>query len=308
LPLAGAEFLRARRMRRPDWGVWIALALGGSPLIWRAATIAGVVNGFSHTWAEAYLRQGLEFWETGLAPGAAFAALLLGILAISARNSSDDADLEVTKTPEHEWAAAILLLAIPLVGVIGGLMVTHMFNERYALPGLIGVCLLTPMLVAELPGRRAAAGVALFGVLTWGTIVRSLDHPSDGNPFERETILRDALNRGPVVIPDGQLYLQMWYYAPAQYRSRLIFLADSAAAVKYMGYDTIDGGLLALRGWADVKVVEYAEFARGTREFTLYQTSLRPGWVLARVVADGARAEVKKTALFRELVEVRLRD
>src|SRR6185369_17828917 len=85
LPLAGGELLRVRRQRRPDWPMWLALAAGGAPLVWRVATIIGVVKGFSHTWAPAYLRQGVEFWETGLAPGAAFLALFAGVLAILLR-------------------------------------------------------------------------------------------------------------------------------------------------------------------------------------------------------------------------------
>ena len=90
LPLAGAEAVRTRRERRLDWGVWLALALGGMPLVWRAVTILGVVRGFSsHTWAPAYLRQGLEFWESGLAPGAAFAALFIGLLALVGRGAPE---------------------------------------------------------------------------------------------------------------------------------------------------------------------------------------------------------------------------
>jgi hypothetical protein len=81
---------------------------------------------------------------------------------------------------------------------------------------------------------------------------------------------------------------------------------DNAAAVKYMGYDTIDGGVRTLRPWTSMNLVEWSDFVRETRQFTAYQTSLRPGWVLSRVVAEGAAVEVKKTALFRELVDVRL--
>jgi Dolichyl-phosphate-mannose-protein mannosyltransferase len=304
LPLAGAEAIRARRMRRLDWGVCLALALGSAPLIWRASQIAGVMNVNTHTWAQAYLRQGLEFWETGLAPGAAFAVLLAGLLALLARRAQEDP--QDHPIPAHEWAAAVLLAAIPLVGVIGALLVTHIFNERYVLIGLAGFCLLVPMLAAEFIGSRSAGALVMLGVLAWGMGIRSLDHPYDGNPFDGEPVLREALERGPVVIPDGQLFLQMWYYAPERYKSSLIFPVDNAAAVKYMGYDTIDGGVRLLRPWAAVNVVEWADFVRDTREFMAYQTSLRPGWVLARVVAEGATVEVRKTALLRELVNVRL--
>jgi hypothetical protein len=310
LPLAGAEAIRTRNRGRLDWGVWLALAAGSGPVLWRAATIVSVVNSTSHSWTEAYLRQGLEFWETGLAPAAPFAVLLLIVIAVVVRRTPEDTEYatgaKASRIPEHEWAVAVLLALVPLVGVIGALMVTHMFNERYALIGIAGFCLLAPMLAAEFTVRRSAAAVAMLCVLAWGMAVRSLDHPYEGNPFDGEPVLREALEQGPVVIPDGQLYLQMWHYAPERYKSRMIFLLDEAAAVKYLGYDSIDVGVRVVRRRAAVNVMDWADFARGTREFTAYQSSLRPGWVLPRVVAEGASVEVKKTALFRELVHVRM--
>lgn len=307
LPLAGGEAMRVRRARRLDWGVWIALAVGGLPLVWRVAAILGVVKGFSHTWAPAYLRQGLEFWETELAPGAAFAALFVGLLALVGRRAPVVAEDE-DAVPEHEWVAGALLVATPLAAVIGGLLVTHMFTERYALMGLVGFCLLTPMVAAEFFGRRGAAGVVLLGVLVWGVTIRLIDYPVKGNPFESEPVLKKALEQGPVVIPDGQLFLQMWQYAPERLKPRLLYLADDAAALKYMGFETIDGGIRVLRQWAPVQVTEYSEFAKPGREFLVYQSSLRPGWVLSRVMADGANAGIRTVAPYRELVSVRLRD
>jgi hypothetical protein len=278
------------------------------PLVWRAVTILGVVRGFSsHTWAPAYLRQGLEFWESGLAPGAAFAALFIGLLALVGRGAPESTKGE-DAVPEHEWVAGALFVAIPLAAVIGALLVTHMFTERYALIGLAGFCLLTPMVAAEVFGRRGAAGIVLLGVLAWGAAIRLVDYQAKGNPFAGEPLLLEALEQGPVVIADGQLYMQMWQYAPERLKARMLFLADDASAVKYMGFETIDGGIRALIPWAPVQVREYAEFATPGREFLVYQNSLRPGWVLSRVVADGASVAIRKVATFRELVSVRLRN
>jgi hypothetical protein len=309
LPLAGGEWIRARRLRRPDWGMWIALAAGVVPLVWRATTIVGVVKGFSHTWSPAYLRQGLEYWAAGLAPGAAFAALLLVALALVARRRLEPPDhSEQEKVPEHEWMAAVLLMAVPLAGVIGGLLVTHIFNDRYALIGLAGFCLLAPMVAAELLGTRGIAGGVMLAVLAWGMAIRSMDHPSEGNPFAGEPVLREALEQGPVVIPDGLLFMQMWHYAPERLKSRLIYVADDQAALKYMGFEAFETGIRVLRAWAPVNVMEWGDFTHNTREFVAYQTLLRPGWVLERVVEEGATVEVRKTTRYRELVKVRLRD
>jgi 4-amino-4-deoxy-L-arabinose transferase-like glycosyltransferase len=307
LPLAGAELWRARRARRVDWGVWVALAVGCAPLVLRLETIRSTVGGFTHTWAPAYLRQGLEFWEGGLAPGAAFAALFVGVLALARRRSGVIAEDEDV-VPGHEWVAGVLLLAIPLAAVIGGLLVTHTFTERYALMGLAGFCLLAPLVAAEFFGRRGAAGIMLLSVMVWGAAIRLMDHTSKGNPYKNEPVLAEALEQGPVVIADGQLYMQMWFYAPERLRPRLVYLTDDAAALKYLGFDSIETSLRALAPWAAVRVMEYSEFAKPGKEFLVYQNSLRPGWILARVVGDGASASIRKVAILRQLVSVRLRD
>ena len=106
---------------------------------------------------------------------------------------------------------------------------------------------------------------------------------------------------------DGQLFLQMWHYAPEPLKSRLLFLADNQAALQYMGFDTIDGGIRVLRDWSSVGVVEYQSFASPGREFLVYQNTLRPGWLISKVVDDGAAVEVRKYAGFRALIRVRLK-
>jgi Dolichyl-phosphate-mannose-protein mannosyltransferase len=305
LPLAGGDAMRLRRTRRPDWGVWIALAVGGLPLAWRLATIVDVVKGSSHTWSPAYLRQGLEFWESGLAPGAAYAALFVGLVALVGRRPPVAANVD-DSVPAHEWVAGALLMATPLVAVIGGLLVTHTFTGRYALSGLVGFCLLTPLVAAEFFGRRGAAGVVLLGVLVWGTTIRLMDYQVKGNPLESEPVLKEALEKGPVVISDGLVFLQMWYYAPERLKPRLVFLTNEAAAVKYMGYDTIDSGIRAMRQWVPIQVTDYSEFAKPGKEFLVYQGAVIPGWVLPQVMADGASAGIRQVALFQELVSVRM--
>jgi hypothetical protein len=148
----------------------------------------------------------------------------------------------------------------------------------------------------------------MFAALAWGMGIRSLDHPSNGNPFYGETVLHEALEQGPVVVPDGLLFLQMWHYAPERLKSRLIFVPDNAAAVQYMNYDTVDQGVRDLRRFAAINVREWADFAHDTREFMAYQSSLRPAWMLQRVLAEVATVEVKKATTYRTLLKVRLHD
>jgi hypothetical protein len=56
-----------------------------------------------------------------------------------------------------------------------------------------------------------------------------------------------------------------------------------------------------------VRVVDYQNFASPGREFFVYQNTLRPGWLISKVVDDGATVEIRKYAGSRSLIRVRLK-
>jgi hypothetical protein len=311
IPLAGAELFRSLRARRIDWPIWLAFALGGVPLVWRFSTIGTVVQGFSHgTWSPAYPEQVVEFWETGLQHSLSFVVLGLAFMAVwmvRRRAAPDTPAAPPAVLEPHELVAALLFLAVPIAAVGAGLVVTHMFTARYALFAITGAVLLATAMAARLSGGRAMPGFLLLCLAVLPLAFVTVEVPPRLNPFTEERLLAEALRQGPVVIPDGQTFLQMWQYAPVPLRANLLYLADNAAATKYMGFDAMEGGLRVLRPWASVQVLEYRDFATPGRQFLVYQNSLKPGWLLARVMADGGAAHVEAYTNFRQLFRVTLK-
>ncbi|HJT87175.1 MAG TPA: glycosyltransferase family 39 protein [Bryobacteraceae bacterium] len=309
VPLGGAELYRWCRRREPDWFMGLAMATGALPLAWRLSRIVQVVHGFTHTWARPYPEQIPEFWETGLQHSASFAVLLAGLLALTiiAGKRQYTGEWNPPEIPDHELLAGVLFLVIPAIGVAGALFVTHSLALRYLLPALAGSVLLTPLIAACVTGGRALPAFLLLVAATLCLGYVTLEAAPRQDPFAAEPVLENALRREPVVIPDGQLFLQMWYYAPAPLKSRLLFLADDEAAHRYMGFDTIDGGLRTLRPWAPVRVVEYRDFAAPGRQFLIYQNELRPGWLLSKVIDEGGTAEIRSYSTFRALLQVHLK-
>jgi hypothetical protein len=308
IPLAGGEAFRWYRTRRFDWGIWAAFVAGGAALVWRVRTIAGVGKWTTHTWSPATPGQVLEFWEAGLQYSLPYVALLLALLALSiviTRREKVTAPETTAAIEDHELIAGALFLALPVVAVGGGLFVTHIFTMRYAVFALTGFALLVPMVAAQLVRGRDLFGFLLVFVLLAALVIVTFQNPAPHNPFNDEPILQKALETDTVVISDGQLFLQMWQYAPEALKSRLLFVADTELAVQYMGFDTIDGGLLLLRPWSPAKVVEYKSFYAPGREFLVYQQLFRPGWLLTKVVKDGAVAKIEGAQGFRQLVRVR---
>jgi hypothetical protein len=215
--------------------------------------------------------------------------------------------LETASLPAHEWLAGMLFLAIPMAAVAGAMLVTHMFTPRYALIALAGIGLLVPMLGARLAAGREMFGSLMLVSLVVGLGVMTIAAPDVRDPYRQEAVLAKALAEGPVVIPDGQLFLSMWQYAPRELRPRVEFVADNESAIRYMGFDTIDDGLRVLRPYAPVEVLEGREFLTPGREFLLYQNTLRPGWLLSKIVDGGGSAELLANSGFRQLFRVRVK-
>jgi hypothetical protein len=310
VPLAGGEAFRWYRARKIDWGIGTAFAAGLAALVWRAARIAGLGKGTAHTWALPYPGQVLEFWETGLPHALPVAVLLLAFVALSivaTRKDPGAAPPPAAPLQDHELVAGALFLAIPLMAVAGAMLVTHMFSLRYVVFAVAGIAFLVPMLAAcLLPGRALLAFLLAAVLLAYLGFV-TIDIPAPRHPFLEEPILAQALATEPVVVSDGQLFLEMWQYAPIPLKSRLLFLADSEAAIEYMGFNTIDTGILDLRPWAPVNVLAYHDFFAPGREFLLYRNLMRPEWLLAKVLKDGGSAHIQEFNRRRELLRVRFK-
>lgn len=314
VPLAGAEAYRSWKARRIDWGIWLAMALGSAPLIWRFATIRTVVSGFvrtSSTWSDLYPFQVLNFWNDGLQASLCVLVLALAVMALRTRKSPDPLEQSADRPaafPAHELLAALLFLTLPVIALGGGLLVTGVYSARYALAAFAGVVVLLPAVTAHVSGGRSLPAFLLAALAILPAVLVTGTAAGPRNVLSEERLLMDALNQGPVVIPDGQFFLQMWFYLPEPMKSRVVFLVDGEAAVKYQVYNTasIDGALSFARQYYPIPVVDYRSFAVPGKSFRLLQTPFMPGWVLAKVVADGGQAVIDRYTPLRQLYQVKL--
>jgi hypothetical protein len=312
LPLAGGEAYRWWKTRRIDWGIWIAMAFGALPLVWQLATIRAAVHGFSRiSWSEVHPFDVLDFWNDGLQSGLSILVVALVAMALWAWKAppQSQAPEEPATLPPWEILAAILFLAIPLLAVVFGLLVTHLYSSRYALVGLTGIALLVPLVVARMARGRelvaflfvALAGLRLIVVTTTFSPPRDLQ----GEEF----VLVDALQQGPVVVADGQLYMQMWLYLPDPLKSNMIFLVDREASVKYQTFNTaaIDAALSSVRQSFPIRALDYRTFATPGKEFRLLENPLKPGWMLEKIAADGGQEVIQRYTNLRQLYRIRMK-
>lgn len=312
LPIAAGEAVRAVERRRIDPGVAAAFAgtaIAVVPLYPLAAAARAHGEGF---WAPAAWPDVLPVYAFIFAPlmNVEFGILAIAIAAAVLLLRKPAGDRVAHRTvPLHEVMVGVLALLIPVAGVALGLLVTGVFVPRYAMPSVVGLGLVIPLLIWQRDTRGGLPELALcvFLLADFGRgIAPSLASPPPlRDPFQTRPLLQAAVATGPAVISASSLqYLQYWYYTPPAMKSRLRYLADAGEAKKYTGSDTIDRGYLALRRWTGVPIDPFAEYVPGHREFHVHEAGA--GWLLPKLADMGAVREPIGHAGGERLFRVRL--
>jgi hypothetical protein len=74
----------------------------------------------------------------------------------------------------------------------------------------------------------------------------------------------------PIVVADLHTFMTLAYYAPPGISSRVVYLADPQASLRYLGHDTVDRGILDLKPWFQVAVEEYEPYIASHDRFLVY--------------------------------------
>jgi hypothetical protein len=307
IPLAGAEAFRSFRQRRIDWPLWAAIAVGALPMVLLLLQVTRVAKVSTHPWSVAQRVDYRLYYSSEFGSSLWFLIPALTSLAawfVAGGNKEEPAGARQPSIPDYEILAAVLLLLVPVAGITLALVLPpHIFHYRYVIPSIGGFALLVSFLVAQAAGKRSAIGMA-FAVPAFLVFGFHLIHVYPfQNPLDREPLLRDALQDGPVVINDYVAYLQFWYYAPENLKPRLLYLSDEESSVKYSHCDDVMGPVAQFVP----SVLRYKDFAVPGREFMLY---FNPGfgWVPEKVLDDGGTLQALKwdqgrAVLFRARVK-----
>jgi hypothetical protein len=204
---------------------------------------------------------------------------------------------------------AIAFSALPGVAVVMGKAVTGVFTARYALWTIIGIALLFGWAAAGLLDRRRGLGWILIAVVAGSlalTHVHAFRQAKAHASLLRETwqFLRDEADAdSPLVIGHPLQFLPLAYYAPPEVAGRLVYLADPAASVRYVGHDTADRVLLELRRRVPIRVEPYAEFLSANPWLQVYVRDGDPRWLLSAL--SGEHVELRARRAPHTLFQVR---
>jgi len=293
VPIGAGELVRSVRERRIDAALWavvcgslvaalplyplIRLSAEQAPSFWSRPSLADIPAAY-------------RFLFGTLAASFSWVAAVIAVLAVVGRFRSSTPVSPAVTVPAHEVAAAIACLLLPLVGVALALLATGAFVPRYGLSTVAGVSMIVPLVVGRV-GRRAPLCEVVLLVALAGTYLSTLTHLVPAAPFRNPVDARPLLVKslqmpGPTVASSELWYLQLWYYAPAPLKPRLVYLADPESARRYRGSDMIDRGYIALSHWVPLPVEPFDAFVQRQPAFRVYASGA--GWLLDRLRDDHA--------------------
>jgi hypothetical protein len=273
-PFFLAEAFVLFRTHKFRWKVWAALAFGVLPLGVFWPLLAGMKSYYGpHIWKN-YRLSSIpgnygSFFFVGSAFGVSVIVLsMAGVVAalLQQRLRPESGEQQDGMQPT-EGVLILTLMASPVIifiatSILGGSMV-----ERYTLSAILGIILaigwalsLARPSVLLFFSLCLFSSVALHEFSFWSSAWR---HPFLLNPPARdaESFVNDAGHGEiPVAVADGLTYLPLAYYASPSFADRFIYLADPDKSVAYLGYDSVDRGLLAVRDFAPFQVKDYSRF------------------------------------------------
>jgi 4-amino-4-deoxy-L-arabinose transferase-like glycosyltransferase len=307
VPLAAGEIARTVVRRRLDPSMWLAFALATLPL-WAFLPLIQAGRRLGATfWARPRWFDTVTFYQSLLgltASGGIF--LFIGILVLlttyALARSSIGAEPKhgaTSRIPVPEVVAALGYLAIPALGVLLAKVATGAFTDRYALAAVVGLALIIPWGAYLILDGRATLGIALAAVLFFWFVAKDGIEPAMTQRRELATLQdtlaflrRAAPDDAPLVIASPHIFFQLSYYAPPPLASRLVYLTDTAASMRYFKTDTVELGLQEFRRWAPMSVEDYRSYVRAHPRFLLYGDTGAWVWLLPELMATGARLQL----------------
>ena len=313
VPLAAAEAIHAWLLRRVRWSVWIALALGAAPLLFYLPLIRGARTYSGTFWARPGAGSIAEFvtflfGQSALPLAAVLAWAGLHVLVRWKAGAPPEGRPQL---PLEEVAAVLGYMALPALAVVLGKAATGAYTHRYALPAVIGVSVFGAWVLSVVFGGRSRPALLIAALLSCVFFARVFwEYREISRTAAQQaaiiSFLQEQTDAGlPVVVADPHLFFELSHYAPHELAGRLRYLADAKLAVRFVGTDTVDRGLLAMREWAPIHVERFRPPAGQGRAFLIYGHPALFAWLVPELASLHVPMEVTNSVENRLLLLAR---
>jgi hypothetical protein len=280
-----AEIIRFHRRRKPDYPLWTALLIPMLAMLIYLPLIRSC-GGIIFPIHASYNTMALFFEDTFGSP--IISVALLAVLLIPATKGSETT---TTRFLKEEIALLGCLFFSP---IFLNLFLMHRqatFYNRYCLASQVAILVALAILVPyrmRLHRWAAYAGsilLVLFLLKTqvWHTLLY---------PLPRNAAFLGAIDPNlPLVIGEGQVFVEMNRYENTGLLSRLFFLKDQQASMQYMHtniFQDFEGpDIMKKAGFPITGNIEsYAGFVQQHRQFLLLASPVE--WLFAKLLRSGA--------------------
>lgn len=298
-PLGLGELVRSIRRKKIDLGIWLALILSLLPLLAFLPLIESARKFAPHFWSKPHWSSIIFYYPYSLLSPSAIP--LLVILAVIVAHAAVVRPAEAayiarerSSIPVHEVAAALGFLLIPMVGVVLGKTVVGAYEDRCALPAVIGLSIAIAWgLYSEFEARLIPAfGLGLL--LCLYLVVRQ------AQCYRREGAVRSeqastfaflenyAKGSYPIAFANSSGFTELNYDAPVSIGRRLIYLADPQMGLRYRGTDDVERGLVEMKHWARLDVQPFSAFVASRQKCYVLYLSAYPhdfSWIIQALKA-----------------------
>jgi hypothetical protein len=287
LPFWVAEIVRSIMRRRIDWPVQGAfLAAAPFALLYlpalslqRKVWYPLPLHASPAQAAYFFIRLGVFFAFPGL-----FAAIAAAFVVAWATRPFSPAERRNPGGPAA-LAWSLCLLALPVAVNLLLMRNAAAFWDRYCITTAFGFYILAAVMLARFTGFRRNSAIAALLALSAASLLAHYGSDSQA-PYSTAAIRADL----PLVAGDGLTFLEMDHYDTGGVQSRLYYLVDEAAALRF-SHSNIFESMPMLTGYFPIRsrVSPYSAFVEAHPHFlVLSRPDYLEEWVLPKLRSDGA--------------------
>jgi hypothetical protein len=297
------EAIRFLVRRKPDWILWICLALPLSACVTYLQPIQTHSSGAFPEQFQASIRDLLSAYSDlwmGLA-----SLLCAAVVVIVLLNADRSPSKTEPSAQGFSWPEKILALGFCCVPLVVSLVFMHSHSAyfpRYGIPSIFGAAILTTWFVSRWtrnssPAALVCSIIFVFGVVTPSSIARHVQDvvqpikPQGASLTGKFDIPISPIAPDlPLVDDSGLTFLEMNRRENSKFLSRVYYLNDAQAAVQYANA-TIFEGFPALVGKFPIRgnIMPYQDFIQQHQKFLVFGTYNYPeDWLLRKLLVDHA--------------------
>jgi 4-amino-4-deoxy-L-arabinose transferase-like glycosyltransferase len=292
-----AELVRSIDRHKIDWPIWIAL-LAPSPFV---IVYLPILRNF-HGWTalppefQASPFKIISFYAE-LLSSVSVVLLFALIVALIVCRSAEQKAKENIVVSKHEVALVLGLLSMPILVNLLLMRTGGAFWSRYCISSAIGFSLLFVYILAKLTNASRAAAAVSSGIVFSGIalgILLQVVHPQ-ARAMVKNISLKELDPRIPLVDASGLTFVEMNKRQDASLMSRVFYLTDRDAAIRY-AHATIFENIGILHDYWPIggTVMPYHDFVRQNSHFFVLGTPDYPeDWLIPKLMDDGAELDFK---------------